>query len=75
VQGSATADRSYVGVNTCTGAANQHWTVNAGPGTAGTIVGAQSGKCLSVTGASTANYAIGEIYTCNGSSSENWTEE
>ncbi|MEY9886599.1 hypothetical protein ABIA31_000225 [Catenulispora sp. MAP5-51] len=41
----------------------------------GTIVGAQSGKCLSVYGASTANYADAEIYTCNGSSSENWSEQ
>ena len=40
----------------------------------GAVVGTQSGKCLSVTGASTANGATAEIYTCNGSPSENWTE-
>ena len=37
-----------------------------------TIVGTQSGKCLSVTGASTANRATADIYTCNGSGSETW---
>jgi chitinase len=38
-----------------------------------TIVGNNSGLCLSVTGASTSPGAIAEIYTCNGSVSENWT--
>ena len=40
-----------------------------------TLVGALSGKCLSVTGGSTAPGAAAEIYTCNGSGSENWTLE
>jgi hypothetical protein len=40
----------------------------------GAVVGTQSGKCLSVTGASTANGATAEIYTCNGSPSEDWSE-
>jgi ricin-type beta-trefoil lectin protein len=40
-----------------------------------TLVGAPSGKCLSVTGASTAPGAATDIYTCNGSGSENWTLE
>jgi hypothetical protein len=44
--------------------------VNSG----GTIVGTQSGKCLSVTGAATTNGALADIYTCNGSLSENWAE-
>jgi hypothetical protein len=37
-----------------------------------TVVGTQSGKCLSVTGASTANRALADIYPCNGSGSEIW---
>jgi hypothetical protein len=40
-----------------------------------TLVGALSGKCLSVTGGSTAPGAAADIYTCNGSGSENWTLE
>jgi hypothetical protein len=38
-----------------------------------TLVGALSGKCLSVSGASTTAGAAADIYTCNGSGSENWT--
>jgi chitinase len=38
-----------------------------------TITGANSGLCLSVTGASKAAAATADIYTCNGSVSENWT--
>jgi Ricin-type beta-trefoil lectin domain/Glycosyl hydrolases family 18 len=38
-----------------------------------TIVGNNSGLCLSVTGASTAATTTADIYTCNGSASENWT--
>jgi hypothetical protein len=38
-----------------------------------TIVGNNSGLCLSVTGASTAPGATADLYTCNGSASENWT--
>ena len=41
----------------------------------GTIVGNNSGLCLSVTGASTSAGATADIYTCNGSVSENWTVE
>jgi hypothetical protein len=38
-----------------------------------TLVGALSGKCLSVTGGSTAPGAAADINTCDGSASENWT--
>ena len=40
--------------------------------TATTLVGALSGKCLSVTGGSTTPGAIADIYPCNGSASESW---
>ena len=40
---------------------------------AGTIVGSNSGLCLSVTGAATSAGATADIYTCNSSASENWT--
>jgi hypothetical protein len=38
-----------------------------------TIVGSNSGLCLSVTGASTSPGATADLYTCNDSVSENWT--
>jgi hypothetical protein len=41
----------------------------------GTIVGNNSGLCLSVTGAATSPGATADIYTCNGSASETWTVE
>jgi chitinase len=46
----------------------------SGGGTGGgTILGNNSGLCLSVTGASTSPGATADLYTCNGSVSENWT--
>jgi len=39
----------------------------------GTIIGNNSGLCLSVTGASTSPGALTDLYTCNGSVSETWT--
>jgi chitinase len=44
-----------------------------GGGSSETIVGNNSGLCLSVTGASTSPGATADLYTCNGSVSENWT--
>ena len=41
----------------------------------GTIVGNNSGLCLSITGASTSPGATADLYTCNGSASETWTVE
>jgi chitinase len=49
-------------------------TTGGGGGTgSGTIVGDNSGLCLSVTGASTSAGATADIYTCNSSVSEYWT--
>ena len=42
-------------------------------GGSNTILGVNSGLCLSVTGASTSADATADLYTCNGSVSENWT--
>ncbi|WP_034261559.1 ricin-type beta-trefoil lectin domain protein [Actinospica robiniae] len=47
-------------------------TSSGGGGTNSTIVGNNSGLCLSVTGASTSAGATADLYTCNGSASENW---
>jgi chitinase len=43
------------------------------PPSGDTIVGNNSGLCLSVTGAATAPGATADLYTCNSSASENWT--
>jgi chitinase len=43
------------------------------PPAPGTIVGNNSGLCLSVSGASTSPGAAADLYTCNSSVSENWT--
>jgi chitinase len=43
------------------------------PPAGSTIVGNNSGLCLSVTGAATSSGATADLYTCNGSASENWT--
>ena len=54
---------------------NQITSSTGGGGSTGanTIVGSNSGLCLSVTGASTSAGATADIYTCNSSVSENWT--
>jgi beta-glucosidase len=49
------------------------WTVAPAPLATGTIVGNNSGLCLSVTGNSTALKTTADINTCDGDSSENWT--
>jgi chitinase len=43
------------------------------PPSGDTILGNNSGLCLSVTGAATSPGATADLYTCNGSVSENWT--
>lgn len=67
----STSNFASVVFEPCNGAADQQWTVTP----SGTIVGVQSGLCLSVLGASTANYATADIYPCNGSSSESWSQQ
>jgi chitinase len=69
VTGSSTALKATADLYTCNGSASENWTVESN----GTIVGDNSGLCLSVTGASTSPGAIADLYTCNGSASENWT--
>ncbi|NED82000.1 ricin-type beta-trefoil lectin domain protein, partial [Streptomyces sp. SID11233] len=51
----------------CTGAANQRWTL----GTDGTV--RTNGKCLDVTGGSTADGAKVQLYDCNGTGAQRWT--
>jgi chitinase len=43
------------------------------PPAADTIVGKNSGLCLSVTGGATAAGSVADLYTCNSSASEAWT--
>jgi ricin-type beta-trefoil lectin protein len=71
VAGGSTSDYAGVDIEPCDGSAGQQWTITR----SGTIVGVQSGLCLSVLGGSTANYATADIYTCNGSGSESWSQQ
>lgn len=64
--GNTGADGTPVQIWSCTGAANQRWTVG-GDGSI-TVLGA----CLDVTGGSTANGAKVQLYTCNGSGAQRW---
>ena len=59
VSGGGTADGTKVQLWTCTGSANQQWTVN------GDTLRAL-GKCLDVAGGSTANGTQVQLSTCNG---------
>jgi glucosylceramidase len=49
------------------------WPASGTSPVAGTIVGNNSGLCLSVSGDSTALKTTADINTCDGDSSENWT--
>ncbi|QFU89875.1 RICIN domain-containing protein [Amycolatopsis sp. YIM 10] len=42
------------------------------PPTGGTIVGAQSGRCVDVTGGSTANGTGTQLWDCNGAAGQQW---
>ncbi|WP_432160926.1 ricin-type beta-trefoil lectin domain protein [Streptomyces sp. NRRL F-5630] len=64
---SGTANGSAVQTWSCTGAANQRWTL----GTDGTV--RTNGKCLDVSGGSTANGAKVQLYDCNGTGAQRWT--
>jgi Ricin-type beta-trefoil lectin domain len=68
---SAAAAAKVAGAAGTTGKAKEA----AATAASGTIVGNNSGLCLSVTGASTSAGAITDLYTCNGSVSETWTVE
>ncbi|MEU4520653.1 ricin-type beta-trefoil lectin domain protein [Amycolatopsis sp. NPDC024027] len=66
--GQGTADGTPVIIWTCSGQANQQWTVNAD----GTITGAQSGRCLDATGQGTAAGTQLILWTCNGQANQKW---
>jgi alpha-galactosidase len=57
---------------TCTGGANQKWSLNPN----GTITGTQSGLCLDVTGGDQASGNVNgtalELWTCNGGANQQW---
>ncbi|MGX7825768.1 ThuA domain-containing protein [Actinokineospora sp. 24-640] len=66
VNGGASTDGAKVQLWTCSGQANQKWTVS------GSTISAL-GKCLDVNGGSTADGAIVQLWTCNGTAAQNWT--
>ncbi|WP_436494327.1 glycosyl hydrolase family 95 catalytic domain-containing protein [Actinokineospora sp. HUAS TT18] len=65
--GGSSADGTQVILWTCTGSANQKWTLNSN----GTITGV-GGKCLDVTGGATAAGTRLQLWTCNGSGAQKW---
>jgi lysophospholipase L1-like esterase len=67
--GQGTADGTPVIIWTCSGQANQQWTVNAD----GTITGGQSGRCLDATGGGTAGGTKLILWTCHGQANQRWT--
>ena len=67
----ATTSGSAVGIWDCNGGTNQRWTFNAN----GTVVGAQSGLCLTPTGNGTANGTQTVIATCTGAAAQQWTRQ
>jgi GH25 family lysozyme M1 (1,4-beta-N-acetylmuramidase) len=68
--GAAITNGTTVTVSTCDGAADQAWTLPAGP-----VASGVPGKCLDDAGAKTSNGNKIDIYTCNGTSAQQWTAE
>jgi hypothetical protein len=65
----STSPGAAVGIYDCNGGTNQQWTLNAN----GTIVGVQSGLCLTPAGGSSANGALTVVDTCTGAASQQWS--
>ncbi|WP_203932286.1 PQQ-dependent sugar dehydrogenase [Virgisporangium ochraceum] len=64
-----TADGSLVQLQTCNGSAGQNWTTGAN----GSVVNAQSAKCLDANGGSSANGTQLIVWTCHGGTNQRWT--
>jgi hypothetical protein len=62
----STADGTKIQMWTCTGGANQQWTVEPN----GTVQ--VFGKCLDITGANYSNGTGIELWTCNGGANQQW---
>lgn len=63
---STTADGNPIILYTCTGSANQTWSL-PGDGTIRVF-----GKCLDITGGATANGTLTELWTCSGGGNQQW---
>jgi hypothetical protein len=68
VFGEGTANGTAVTVWTCTGGANQRWTVNAD----GSIRSVPSGRCLDVRAHATAAGSPVQLWDCTGESHQKW---
>ncbi|MFI9005709.1 ThuA domain-containing protein [Actinosynnema sp. NPDC053489] len=66
---SGTANGAAVRLWTCTGGAAQNWA----PGANGSLVNAQSGKCLDANGGSSADGTQLILWTCHGGTNQRWT--
>jgi hypothetical protein len=65
----ATTPGSAVSIWDCNGGSNQRWTLNPN----GSVVGQQSGLCLTPTGGGTANNTLMVISTCTGATNQQWS--
>ncbi|WP_169740007.1 glycosyl hydrolase family 28 protein [Actinospica robiniae] len=70
--GSSTATGTQLDLQSCSGAANQTWTL-AAAGTGYTVKSASSGLCVGVAGASTSAGKAVEQEACSGATSQEWT--
>ncbi|MCE6998718.1 PQQ-dependent sugar dehydrogenase [Saccharothrix sp. S26] len=64
-----TGDGALVRLWTCNGGAGQNWIAGAN----GSLVNAQSGKCLDANGASSADGTQLIIWSCHGGTNQRWT--
>jgi hypothetical protein len=69
VAAAGTANGTVVQLYDCNGTGSQVWQ----PGSGGTLVNPQSGKCLDATGNSSANGTRLQIWSCTGASNQAWT--
>jgi hypothetical protein len=69
VTGAGTVNGTKVQLYDCNGTGSQVWQ----PGTAGSLVNPQSGKCLDATGPSSANGTRLQIWSCTQAANQSWT--
>ena len=68
---SSTTNGTQLDIWGCNGGANQKFSYTS----SGTILGSQSGKCVTVQSAGTVNGAMLILYTYNGGSNQKWTRK
>ena len=64
-----TANHTLVDVGSCTGTANQRWSIGANQ----PLVNTESNRCLDLTGGDSTNGRQLQVYDCVGGPSQQWT--